>query len=43
MLWMIVGISIAMGSFCGGATAGSAEEVNVLETNHGCNQKFRTK
>jgi hypothetical protein len=34
MLWMIVCMSISMGSFCGGATAGSSEEVNVLKTNH---------
>jgi len=34
MLWMIVGMSITMGSFCGGATGGSFEEANVLKTNH---------
>jgi len=40
MLWMIVCMSICMGSFCGGATAGSSGEVNVLKTNHVCNRSL---
>ena len=43
MLWMIVCTSISMGSFCGGATAGSSEEENVLKTNHVCNRSLEPK
>jgi len=40
MLWTIVCMSIAMGSFCGGAIAGSSEEVNVLKMDYVCDRRL---